>query len=212
MTFKMQALCGAAALCLVAGATTAATAKTRHHITKASDSQAQQETRQLNEAQLQHPGQVQGASGMTAQNSTGAAQSNAAMAQNGAEQNARMGNSSTGNGPMGKEATSNMAKSAPMSSSSETAANVSKPKSTLASAKVEDSSGTTIGQVSDVQTNSSGQAQMIDVSLTNSGKKVQIDATKLHYEPTRHALQTNMSADELEQSNGVASQSDTQTP
>jgi len=83
----------------------------------------------------------------------------------------------------------------------EPATAVTDPQKTLASAKVQDSSGNSIGTVSDVKTSSSGMAKAITVSLPAShGKKskaVEINATELRYMPENHLLKAQLTSQQI---------------
>jgi hypothetical protein len=96
---------------------------------------------------------------------------------------------------------------APMSSptmqqgtSTQAATDVSSPKTTLASATVQDSSGQSVGQVQSVKTTSGGKTSSVAVSLssgTSSGKIVSIRASKLRYDPSGNVLKASLSSSEI---------------
>jgi hypothetical protein len=79
---------------------------------------------------------------------------------------------------------------------------VNNPKTTLASAVVQDASGRQVGQVQAVKTNSSGQPVSVDVGLTSTAgtsKTVAIRASKLRYSPSNNLLMTtDLTASQIE--------------
>ena len=78
---------------------------------------------------------------------------------------------------------------------------VSNPKTTLASATVQDSAGQSVGQVQSVKTTSSGKASSVKVSLTTSkgaGKTVSIKASDLSYDPSSNMLKSTLTSTQID--------------
>ncbi len=67
----------------------------------------------------------------------------------------------------------------------------------LSSAKVQDATGATVGTVTRVQTNSSGNVRKVEVSLTSDNKIVAIPANYLRFNTDRDTLNVSMTRSEL---------------
>ena len=78
---------------------------------------------------------------------------------------------------------------------------VSNPKRTLASAKVENSSGQSIGQVKRVNVGSNGKTQAVDIQVQGQNgagtKTIRLDANDLSYDKDNNVLVTPLSADQI---------------
>jgi hypothetical protein len=100
------------------------------------------------------------------------------------------------NGP----ATSNSMSSASMAKR-ESLDNVSNPKSTLASATVQNSNGQSIGQVKKISVGSNGKTQAVDVQIKGQSgattKTIRLDANDLSYDKDNNVLVTPLSSDQL---------------
>ena len=101
-----------------------------------------------------------------------------------------------------------MSPASPMSSQSSMSgksavalSSVQDPKTALAQASVQDSSGTQVGQVQSVETSASGKALKVDITLhttTGAGKTVAIPASKLRFDQDAHVLKARLTQSEIE--------------
>jgi hypothetical protein len=84
--------------------------------------------------------------------------------------------------------------------STQPASDVASPKTTLASATVQDSSGQSVGQVQSVKTTASGKTSSVAVSLTSASgaaKVVSIRASKLRFDPSGNTLKASLTSSEI---------------
>jgi len=128
----------------------------------------------------------------------------AAMAQSTTAPNTNNLPGATHQTPMGQDngATGNASATPQSSSTQEMALNkVQDPKTALASAKVEDSSGQTVGTVSKVDTSKTGKAESIEIALntpTATGKTAKIKASQLQYDSMNNTLKAKLSQSQIE--------------
>jgi trimeric autotransporter adhesin len=134
------------------------------------------------------------ANGVPAQN-TPAGQNDQPAATNGTTMNAQSMNAPA-TSPQGAS-TANATNAAAQASLD----TVSNPKSTLASAKVENASGQQIGQVKRVNVGSNGKTQAVDIVVQgangSTSKTVRVDANDLSYDKDNNVLVTPLSQDQL---------------
>jgi hypothetical protein len=71
-------------------------------------------------------------------------------------------------------------------------------KQQISNASVEDSSGATIGTVSDVKTTSSGHVRKVQVNLTSSNKTVAIPASDLRFDRNSNTLDARLTRTQIE--------------